>query len=173
MIQRVIGITGWKNSGKTTLMERLIGHFSALGFNVAAVKHAHHEFDVDHAGTDSFRHRKAGAREVAIVSARRWALMHELDGEKEPPLQEVLAKFSPCDLILIEGYKRGGHDKIEVRRNGAGSQEALAPGDSSIIAIASDMPFAGENLPAFALNDVGAIAGFIMLRLGLEAPFAG
>ncbi len=116
MKQRVIGITGWKNSGKTTLTERLVAEFSRRGLKVATVKHAHHEFDVDQPGTDSFRHRKAGAAEVAIVSSRRWVLMHELLEEDEPALADILARLSPCDIVLIEGYKREPHPKIECRR---------------------------------------------------------
>jgi molybdopterin-guanine dinucleotide biosynthesis adapter protein len=129
------------------------------------VKHAHHEFDIDHAGTDSFRHRKAGAREVAIVSARRWALMHELDGEAEPPLADVLARLSPCDLVIVEGYKREGHAKIEVRRGGAGMP--LAPDDPSIIAIAADSGIQKASVPIFHLDDVTRIAAFIAERFSL------
>jgi molybdopterin-guanine dinucleotide biosynthesis adapter protein len=166
MKQNVIGITGWKNAGKTTLVEKLVTHFARAGLRVATVKHAHHEFDIDHAGTDSFRHRKAGAREVAIVSARRWALMHELDGEGEPLLSEVLARLSPCDLVLVEGYKREGHVKIEVRRGGAGVP--LAPDDPSIIAIASDFVVKRGPLPVFHLDDLSGIAAFIAARFGLR-----
>lgn len=166
MKHNVIGITGWKNSGKTTLVEKLVAHLSGLGFKVATVKHAHHEFDIDHEGTDSFRHRKAGAREVAIVSARRWALMHELDSEGEPPLAEVLAQLSPCDLVIVEGYKREGHAKIEVRRDA--SETRLAPNDASIIAIATSAPAGDEGLPMFSLDDAPAIARFILKRFGLE-----
>jgi molybdopterin-guanine dinucleotide biosynthesis adapter protein len=167
MKHNVIGITGWKNSGKTTLVEKLAAHFSGMGLRIATVKHAHHDFDIDHEGTDSFRHRKAGAREVAIVSARRWALMHELDGEQEPPLAEVLARLSPCDLVIVEGYKREGHAKIEVRRSQ--SEPKLAPDDASIIAIAASAPVTGESLPVFDLDDAIAIARFIAERFGLKS----
>lgn len=160
MKQNVIGITGWKNAGKTTLVEKLVTHFTALGLKVATVKHAHHEFDIDHEGTDSFRHRKAGARETAIVSARRWALMHELDGEGEPPLSSVLEKLSPCDLVIVEGYKREGHAKIEVRRGASGPK--LAPDDPSIVAIASNAPDGGESLPVLDMDDAPAVARFIL-----------
>jgi molybdopterin-guanine dinucleotide biosynthesis adapter protein len=166
MKQNVIGITGWKNSGKTTLAEKLVAHFVRMGLKVATVKHAHHEFDIDREGTDSFRHRKAGAQEVAIVSDRRWALMHELNAEREPPLAEVLAKLSPCDLVIVEGYKREGHAKIEVRRSGGGPP--LAPADMSIAAIAADAPIQGDALPVFDLNDVEAVAEFILLRFMLR-----
>jgi molybdopterin-guanine dinucleotide biosynthesis adapter protein len=166
MTQNVIGITGWKNAGKTTLVEKLVAHFSQAGLRIATVKHAHHEFDIDHAGTDSFRHRKAGAREVAIVSARRWAVMHELDGEDEPPLADVLARLSPCDLVIVEGYKREGHAKIEVRRGGAGTP--LAPDDPSIIAIAADTEIQKAPVPSFHLDDVNRIAAFIAERFSLS-----
>ena len=109
----VFGITGWKNSGKTTLVVRLVEEFTARGFRVSTVKHAHHAFDIDREGTDSHRHRVAGASEVALVSGRRWALMHELRDDDEPALGEILARLSPCDLVLIEGYKREAHAKIE------------------------------------------------------------
>ena len=166
MKQNVIGITGWKNAGKTTLVEKLVSHFAGLGLKVATVKHAHHEFDIDHEGTDSFRHRKAGAREVAIVSGRRWALMHELDGEEEPPLAEVLTRLAPCDLVIVEGYKREGHAKIEVRRGASGP--ALAPDDASIIAIAADTLAGDESVPVLNLNDAPAIADFILQRFELR-----
>ena len=166
MKHNVIGVTGWKNSGKTTLVEKLAARFSALGLTIATVKHAHHEFDIDHEGTDSFRHRKSGAREVAIVSARRWALMHELKAEGEPPLAEVLARLSPCDLVIVEGYKREGHEKIEVRRDP--SKPKLAPDDPSIIAIASSAPADDNSLPVFNLDDDAAIARFILTRFGLQ-----
>ena len=165
MKQNVIGITGWKNAGKTTLVEKLVARFSQMGLKIATVKHAHHEFDIDHDGTDSYRHRKAGAQEVAIVSARRWALMHELEGEGEPPLADVLARLAPCDLVIVEGYKREGHAKIEVRRGKAGSP--LAPDDASIIAIAADGPNQGGTLPVFDLNDEKGLARFILQRFSL------
>jgi molybdopterin-guanine dinucleotide biosynthesis adapter protein len=159
--RNIIGITGWKNAGKTTLTERLVSELVSRGLRVATVKHAHHEFDIDHEGRDSYRHRKAGASEVAVVSSKRWALIHELEGETEPPLDAVIARLAPCDLIIVEGYKREGHPKIEVRRQGAKDSAALAPDDSSIIAIASDTEIDQENLPVFHLNDAAAIADFV------------
>ena len=159
--RNIIGITGWKNSGKTTLTEKLVAELVLRGYRVATVKHAHHEFDIDHEGRDSYRHRKAGASQVAVVSSKRWALIHELDGETEPPLDAVIAKLAPCDLIVVEGYKREGHPKIEVRRQGAKDATPLAPGDPSIMAIASDTELDAENLPVFPLNDVTAIADFV------------
>ena len=158
---KIIGITGWKNSGKTTLTERLVAELVSRGFRIATVKHAHHEFDIDHEGRDSFRHRKAGASEVAVVSSKRWALIHELAGESEPPLDTVIGKLAPCDLIIVEGYKREGHPKIEVRRQGAKESAPLAPDDPSIIAIASDIDIGSQNLPVFHLDDAAAIVDFV------------
>lgn len=173
MSQRVFGITGWKNSGKTTLTERLVTEFVRRGRVVSTVKHAHHSFDVDQHGTDSFRHRAAGATEVAIVSGHRWALMHELRGEAEPGLADVLKRLSPCDLVLVEGYKRESHPKIEVRRRAAGSREPLSAGDPMILAIAADHSLPGETLPVFHIDDVQAIADFIEAATGLaHAPAA-
>jgi molybdopterin-guanine dinucleotide biosynthesis protein B len=157
----VFGVTGWKNSGKTTLVERLVAELSRRGYRVSTVKHAHHAFDIDHTGTDSFRHRAAGATEVAIVSGARWALMHELRGE------DVLARMAPVDLILVEGYKREAHFKIEVRRREAARREPLAPQDPMIVAVAADHEVA-DALPVFALDDVRAIADFILGHCGLE-----
>ncbi|MFN3546367.1 MAG: molybdopterin-guanine dinucleotide biosynthesis protein B [Mesorhizobium sp.] len=158
---RVFGITGWKNSGKTTLTERLVAEFRRRGKRVATVKHAHHDFDIDREGTDTFRHRAAGASEVAIVSGRRWALMHELEGANEPTLYEVIAKLAPCDIVLVEGYKMEGHAKIEVRRLSARDTSPLAGSVPNVVAIAADHPVVGGHLPAFALDDVASIADFI------------
>jgi molybdopterin-guanine dinucleotide biosynthesis protein B len=168
MTQRVFGITGWKNSGKTTLTERLVTELSRRGWKVSTVKHAHHDFDIDKEGTDSFRHRQAGASEVAIVSGRRWALMHELRGEDEPTLDAVLRRLAPCDLVLVEGYKREHHKKIEVRRTGAKDTTPLSTGDPTIMAIAADHAVPDSTLPVFDLDDVGAIAGFIETATGLS-----
>lgn len=170
MTSPVFGITGWKNSGKTTLVTRLVQRFTRAGLRVSTVKHAHHDFDIDKPETDSFRHREAGAGEVMIVSGNRWALMHELRGASEPLLEEVLERLSPSDLILVEGYKREGHPKIEARRQGAGRGEPLAPGDPSILAVAADHPTDSAGRPAFDLDDIAAIAGFIAARLSLKMP---
>ena len=167
MGRRVFGITGWKNSGKTTLTERLVAEFRARGFSVSTVKHAHHEFDIDTPGTDSFRPRAAGAGEVAIVSDRRWALMHELRGETEPTLDDVLARLSPCDLVLVEGYKRDQHPKIETRRLDAKERRPLSPASPNVMAIAADHPLPGEHLPVFSLDDIPSIADFIAKVLDL------
>lgn len=164
----VFGITGWKNSGKTRLVTRLVAEFTARGLKVSTVKHAHHSFDIDHPGTDSFRHREAGAQQVALVSGRRWALMHELNGDEEPPLNEILARLAPCDLILIEGYKRESHPKIEARRAESADRGALAPRDPNILAVASDHDLPAETLPVFHLDDVPAMADFIASRLDLR-----
>lgn len=167
MTQRVFGIAGWKNSGKTTLTERLVAELTRRGYSVATVKHAHHAFDIDKEGADSWRHRAAGAREVAIVSGRRWALMHELRNEAEPTLADILARLSPCDLVLVEGYKREPHRKIETRRRDAKDATPLSAGDPNVVAIASDYPVTGDAIPVFGLDDIAAIADFIEAAAGL------
>lgn len=164
----VFGVTGWKNSGKTTLVTRLVSEFTRRGYDVSTVKHAHHAFDIDKPGTDSFRHREAGAGEVMIVSGHRWALMHELRGEAEPPLAAALARLSPCDLILVEGYKREGHPKIEARRRDAARRDPLAPGDNSIVAVAADHDADPAGRPLFQLDDVAGLADFISQHVGLR-----
>lgn len=163
MIPRVFGVTGWKNSGKTTLVERLVAELARRGYAVSTVKHAHHAFDIDREGTDSHRHRAAGAREVAIVSGARWAVMHELaENEEEPSLEDVLARLSPADIVIVEGYKREAHAKIEVRRRAAAKSAPLAPQDPQIVALAADHAIEDADLPAFALDDVSAIADFVL-----------
>ncbi|WP_173931447.1 molybdopterin-guanine dinucleotide biosynthesis protein B [Chelativorans sp. Marseille-P2723] len=170
MTQRVFGITGWKNSGKTTLTERLVAAFAARRLRVATIKHAHHAFDIDQPGTDSFRHRAAGATETALVSSRRWALMHELrDDEEEPLLSHMLARLSPCDLVLVEGFKNESHPKIECRRLEARDHSPLAGAVPGIIAIAADHEVQGGALPVFRLDDVAAICTFIADHLKLPA----
>jgi molybdopterin-guanine dinucleotide biosynthesis protein B len=168
MDRRVFGITGWKNSGKTTLTERLVGELAARGWKVSTVKHAHHEFDIDKQGTDSFRHRQAGATEVAIVSGRRWALMHELRGEDEPTLEAILSRLAPADIVLVEGYKREAHQKIETRRRQARDSAPLSANDPHVVAVAADFSPAGETLPVFDLDDVKSIADFIERTTGLS-----
>ena len=161
--RRVLGIAGFKNSGKTTLTVRLLEELTRRGYRLATVKHAHHSFDIDHAGRDSYRHRQAGAREVAVVSRHRWARMHELDGGEanEPSLPEILGKLGPCDLVLVEGYKREGHPKIEVRDVG---QDAplLAASDATVIAIAANGPVAGVSVPVFDRDDHRGLADFVV-----------
>lgn len=164
----VIGIAGWKNSGKTTLAVGLIEEFTRRGLRVATVKHAHHTFQIDTLDTDSARHRRAGAAQVAIVSSRRWALMTETAPADEPPLAEILAKLAPADLIVVEGYKRAVMPKIEVRRKGASQTEPLAPHDPNIVAIAADTPDAHAGmLPVFHLDDVSGLADFLTRTLRL------
>ncbi|QBF33533.1 molybdopterin-guanine dinucleotide biosynthesis protein B [Thalassococcus sp. S3] len=162
---RVFGVVGWKNAGKTGLMERLVTDITARGFSVSTVKHAHHAFDVDQPGTDSFRHRHAGATEVLLASNVRYALMHELRGGDEPDLKALLAKLSPVDLVLVEGYKREDHPKIEAYRHEA-TNPLIAPGDRSVRAVASDVPLDLDR-PVFDLNDTPAIADFILQEVGL------
>lgn len=167
MTHKVIGITGYKNSGKTTLVERLVAHYVAQGLRVSTVKHAHHDFDIDHEGRDSYRHRAAGASEVAVVSDRLWALVRALRNEPEPTLAETLARLSPCDLVIVEGYKRDSHLKIEVR-NLSLPHPPIGPSDPTVIAIAASGPLPGEPLPVFDRNDIASIAGFIGRRLDLD-----
>lgn len=157
---KVFGITGWKNTGKTGLVERLVTDIVNRGITVSTLKHAHHSFDIDHPGKDSFRHRVAGASEVLLSSGKRWALMAELRGETEPELPELLSKLSPVDLVLIEGWKTEGHPKIECYRSET-PQDLIAPGDPSIIAVASDAAVKVE-VPQFDLNDTTCIANFIL-----------
>ncbi|AZN71685.1 molybdopterin-guanine dinucleotide biosynthesis protein B [Georhizobium profundi] len=165
--QRVFGVTGWKNSGKTGLTVRIVEELTRRGWRISTVKHAHHEFDIDRENTDSWRHRQAGAGEVAIVSGKRWALMHELRQEAEPALEDILERLAPCDLVVIEGYKRENHPKIEARRLDAANREPLAAGDPGIIAIASDHPVTEDHLPVFDLDDTIAISDFIERVTGL------
>ncbi|WP_212525497.1 molybdopterin-guanine dinucleotide biosynthesis protein B [Actibacterium sp. MT2.3-13A] len=163
---RVYGVTGWKNAGKTGLMERLVCEITSRGFSVSTVKHAHHSTDVDQPGRDSHRHRAAGAREVMLASPHRWALMHELRGADEPPLEALLARLSPVDLVLIEGFKRADHPKIEAHRAETG-KPLLALQNATIRAVAADGPQPGCALPVFDLDDTAAIADFILREVGL------
>jgi molybdopterin-guanine dinucleotide biosynthesis protein MobB len=163
---RLYGVTGWKDTGKTGLMERLVAEFVERGFNVSTVKHAHHATEIDHPGRDSHRHREAGAREVLVASPVRWALMHELRGAAEPSLAELLGRLSPVDLVLVEGYKRAPHPKIETHRAEAG-RGLLAPENETIRAVASDTGLPGLSVPVFPLDDTPAIADFIATELGL------
>ena len=160
-------IAGYKNVGKTTLTERLVREMTERGLVVSTIKHAHHRVDIDQSGRDSFRHREAGAREVALVSGARWALMHELRGEDEPTLTEMVAKLSPCDIVLTEGYKQDEHPKIEVRRSGI-DRPPLAGADSSVVAIACDMEVPDAPVPVLDMNDISGIADFILDHVGVE-----
>lgn len=167
MSNRIIGIAGWKNSGKTTLTERLVAELVGRGWRISTVKRAHHDADVDHEGTDSFRHRRAGASEVLLTTGKRWALMHERRGEDEPPLEALLARLSPCDLVVVEGFKTGDHPKIEVRRTEAGDHTPL-PASANVVAIAADHAVADAGVPVFSLDAVPAIADFVETAMGMR-----
>ena len=157
---KIFGIAGYSGSGKTTLIEKLIPLFTARGVTVSLIKHAHHKFDVDQPGKDSWRHRHAGCREVLVTSSRRWALMHELRGAPEPTLQELVRHITPCDLLLVEGYKHEPIPKLEVYRGVVG-ESLLFPQDAHIVAVASDQRV-DTALPQFSLDDAPAIAAFIL-----------
>lgn len=167
----VFGVTGWKNSGKTTLAARLVAELTKRGYIVAAVKHAHESFDIDHPGRDSYKLRQAGARRVVLASPKRWALMHELAGEPEMTFEQLLAHAGACDLVLVEGYKQESFPKIELRRQGAASQQPLAAQVPQVVAIASDRPGEEkETLPVFHHDDIAAMADFIIAHLRLPSP---
>tara|TARA_B100001093_G_scaffold217442_2_gene208596 strand:+ start:370 stop:861 length:492 start_codon:yes stop_codon:yes gene_type:complete len=162
---KIYGVTGWKNSGKTGLMERLVSDMARRGLSVSTIKHAHHTFDFDYPGKDSHRHRVAGAREVLLSSRKRFALMHEIGKGQEPPLTELLAKLSPVDIVLIEGYKKDKHPKIEAHRSQTG-QPLIASNDKTIRAIASNVDLKLDR-PVFDLDDTDAISKFILSEVGL------
>jgi len=173
---KLYGVTGWKNAGKTGLMERLVAEITSRGLTVSTVKHAHHATEIDHPGRDSHRHREAGAREVIVASPVRWALMHELRGAPEPPLADLLARLAPVDLILVEGYKRARHPKVEAHRPATGNP-LLAPDNPTIRAVAStaapgDPSLAGVSVPVLSLDDTAAIADFILREVGLAEAVA-
>jgi molybdopterin-guanine dinucleotide biosynthesis protein B len=157
---RVIGLAGWSGAGKTTLLERLIPALIARGLVVSTLKHAHHNFDIDRPGTDTWRHREAGANEVLAMFGDGWALMHELLDEDEPSLAELLGKMDPVDVVLIEGFKRENHPKIEIFR-GANDKPPLHPDDASIVAIAADVDFDGLAIPRLHLDDIEGIADIV------------
>ena len=162
---KIYGVVGYKNAGKTGLMERLVTEITGRGFSVSTIKHAHHSFDVDHAGKDSFRHRQAGAHQVLLASRARWALMTELRGADEPPLADLLARLNPVDLVLVEGYKRDAHPKVEAFR-AEPNNPLIAPTDATVRAVATDTPVQIDR-PVFDLNDTKAIANFILQEVGL------
>lgn len=161
----IYGVVGWKNSGKTGLVERLVTEISRRGYSVSTIKHAHHKVDVDHPGTDSFRHRQAGAQEVVLASAGRVAIMQELRGADEPGLRDLVARLTPVDLVLVEGFKREAHPKIEAHRAETG-QPLIGETDDTVRAYASDITLKMER-PFFNLNDTAAIADFILKEVGL------
>jgi molybdopterin-guanine dinucleotide biosynthesis adapter protein len=162
---KIFGFAGWSGSGKTTLIEKLIPRFAQRGLRVSLIKHAHHRFDVDHPGKDSHRHREAGCSEVMVVSEKRWVLMHELRGEPEPSLAEQIERISPCDLLLVEGYKRYPMPKLEIWRRENG-KPLLHPEDEHIVALATDAALETK-IPRFELADYDGIGDFILSFNGL------
>ena len=158
----VLGIAGWKNSGKTTLAVKLIEELTRRGFAVSSLKHAHHAFQIDAGDTDSARHRRAGAGQVAIVSPERWAVVTELGGASEPTLDAMLALLEPCDLVIVEGFKRARIPKIEARRIAGAHGDPLSPGDANIIAIAADHAVPGASVPVYALDDIAGLADLVV-----------
>lgn len=166
---KIIGITGWSGSGKTALIVRLIPDLAKRGYRVATVKHAHHDFDIDKPGKDSYEHRAAGATEVVVSSARRWAVVHENRDETEPTLSDILAKLSPVDIVLVEGFKNEAHPKIEVHRPATGA-DLICRHNDTIVAVASDAALSGLGVPVLDLNDADAIADFVAAQCGLGNP---
>lgn len=165
---RIFGLAGWSGSGKTTLLTGIIPDLVARGLAVSTIKHAHHEFDIDRPGKDSWRHRKAGAREVMISSSRRWALMHELRAAPEPTLDDLAARMSPVDLLLVEGFKQHPHPKLEVHRPSL-RKELIYPDDPWVVAIASDEKLEAP-IPLLPLDNPGLVADFICRHLGFDTP---
>ena len=163
---KIFGLAGWSGSGKTTLMVRLLPEITSRGLSVSTMKHAHHSFEIDSPGKDSWEHRTAGAREVLLTSTRRWVLMHENDDAPEPPVEELVGRMTPVDLLLIEGFKTHDHPKVEVHRPALG-KPLLCHEDAHVVAVASDAGLAGLHIPVLDLNDAAAIAGFILTRCGL------
>ncbi|RPH43584.1 MAG: molybdopterin-guanine dinucleotide biosynthesis protein B [Burkholderiales bacterium] len=163
---KVFGFAGYSGTGKTTLIEQLIPRFVARGLRVSLIKHAHHAFDIDKPGKDSYRHREAGAGEVLITSEQRWVLMHELRGEAEPDLATQLSRMSPCDLVLVEGYKHASIPKLEIHRPATG-KPLLHPADADIVAVACDAPVT-TSLPVLDLNDYDAIVAYLVALLNLD-----
>lgn len=164
---KIFGLSGWSGAGKTTLMEALLTRFVALGLDVSTLKHAHHSFDIDVPGKDSYRHRAAGAAEVLVSSANRWALIHELRGETEPDFEALVAHMTPVDLLLVEGFKSHAHAKLEIHRPALG-KPLLWPNDPYVVAVASDQPLAGVPLPVLSLDDHSSIVKFILRHVKLE-----
>jgi molybdopterin-guanine dinucleotide biosynthesis protein MobB len=158
---RIIGLAGWSGAGKTTLLVKIIPLLTSGGLRVSTIKHAHHDFDIDKPGKDSWLHRQAGATEVLVASGQRWALMHELRDEPEPALGALLGQLTAADLVLIEGFKRDPHPKIEVHRP-ANGKPLLYPDDPAILAVASDVGLPGLALPVLTLNDAAAVAAFVV-----------
>ncbi len=164
---RIFGLAGWSGSGKTTLMVKLVPELTGRGLGVSTMKHAHHTFDIDRSGKDSYRHRAAGATEVMVTSASRWALIHEHRGAPEPAIEDLVAHMTPVDLLIVEGFKRDSHPKLEVHRPDNG-KPLLCRRDPRVVAVASDAPLDGVGVPVIDLDDVPAIADFIVGHLGLK-----
>lgn len=164
---QILGIAGWQNSGKTTLLKNLILTFAKKGLTVSTVKHAHHSFDIDKPGKDSYEHRQSGAQEVLISSKHRWALIHEQGNQTEPNLDELLSKLKPVDLVLVEGFKKENHTKLEVHRDKLG-KELICQTDPKICMVASDIKLSGLNVPVFDINNYDAISEFIIEYLKLK-----
>ena len=163
---QVMGIVGWSGSGKTSLLVELLPLLRAAGLSVSTMKHAHHRFDVDKPGKDSFRHREAGASEVLVVTSSRWVLMHESRDEPEPSIESLIERMTPVDLLLIEGFKTHHHPKLEIHRQSEG-KPLLHPKDPEIVAVATDVPLPGAAVPQLDLNDPQGIADFILAHTGL------
>lgn len=168
---KIFGLAGWSGSGKTTLMMQLLPELISRGYSVSTMKHAHHNFDIDKPGKDSYEHRRAGATEVMVSSANRWALMHENMVGPEPDLDVLITRMSPVDLLLVEGFKRHGHMKLEIHRPSSG-KELLCVGDPRIVAVASDEALPQVRVPVLDLNDVKAIADFIVDQVGLKEGYS-
>ncbi|MDT8343606.1 MAG: molybdopterin-guanine dinucleotide biosynthesis protein B [Thermohalobaculum sp.] len=164
---KVYGVIGWKNAGKTTLVERLVAEICARGYSVSTLKHTHHLVDLDRPGKDSYRHRMAGAQQTVLASSSRWALMTELRGAPEPALEALIARLDPVDLVIVEGWKRDRHPKVEAWRAETG-QPLIALGDPTVRAIATnDRPPEGHGRPLIGLDDIPAIADFVLADVGL------
>ncbi len=164
---KVFGIVGWKNSGKTTLVARLVTDLKSRGFSVSTMKHAHHAFDLDQPGRDTYKHREAGAQEVVISSGKRWAIMHELQRDENYTLDDLLVKMQPVDIVLVEGFKSNAHPKIETHRSQS-EMPLVSAENKTIIAVASDCDVDTNGLPCLNLNDVPAVADYIIAQTGLE-----
>jgi molybdopterin-guanine dinucleotide biosynthesis adapter protein len=168
MTMKIFGLAGWSGSGKTTLIVKLIPELVGRGFTVSTMKHAHHEFDIDRPGKDSHEHRQAGANEVMISASKRWALMHEVRDEDEPSVDELIARMSPVDILLVEGFKWHAHPKMEIHRPVVG-KPLLQLDDPEIIAVASDEELPGVSVPVLELNNISAITEFIIKQNDLKA----
>lgn len=169
---KLFGVVGWSGSGKTTLVVALVSEIIRRGLSVSTLKHTHHSVDLDRQGKDTHRHRQAGATEVALLSASRWTLMHELRGAEEPTANALAERMTPVDLLLVEGFKQAGHPKLEVHRPVLG-KPLLSPSDPRIVAVASDQPLIGLAVPCLALDDVVQIADFVLQHCALHPPGSG